>query len=114
MGTGFAHSEVDKLQEELDGIHAIIKGKVPGIISNQFRLEDLKELKSLKDDKEQEADAERKHALIMGAAYARAALRDALYAARGRKFMRATALTSKARALWGRAINLEYIEDSLK
>lgn len=95
---------VDKQDEEQKRVTRIAKGEVPGLRSSRYTVKDKTEL-------EAEVAANMDPKKKVGLLYALAGLRDAEYSAVGRCYLRRTALNSRYRIAYIRAIILDAIEE---
>lgn len=112
---GVAASKTEDLQKELERIAAIARGDIPGIVSVQYTEEAIRALESNKTKAEQAARKKNKNTgAVSMAAYTAAAVRDAKYACRGRKFLRIAALNGKTRGVIGRSLAVLQSEKSIE
>lgn len=112
---GVAANKREELQKEFDRLSAIARGDIPGIISVQYTNEAIRALEANKSKADQAVKKKKKNtgAAAM-AAYSAAAVRDAKYGCRGRKFIRISALNCKTRAVMGRGLAILQSEKSIK
>jgi hypothetical protein len=101
-----ASDKQDKVQRE---ITAIATGTISHIKTPIYKKEDLSELEEQYNSLADKAASSEKVSDICGAIFAAAGYRDAMYAVKGRKFMRASGLNGKSRAAWGREETLDWM-----
>lgn len=96
----------DNVQKD---ITAIAAGTISHIKTPIYKKEDLSELEEQYNSLADKAASSEKVSDICSAIFAAAGYRDAMYAVKGRKFMRAAGLNGKSRAAWGREETLGWM-----
>jgi hypothetical protein len=99
-----------KQEAVLKEVTAIASGTIPHIKPTIYKKEDLKEIESAYKSAKEKAKNSDKVGDICKAIFTTANYRDAVYATRGRKYMRTSGLNGKARAAWGRCEGLDWME----
>lgn len=113
-GKYLAAGKKDEVFEVKDALNEIATGGKPGIESKVFSKQDMDGLKSDMKEKEQKAEKQRSPFTIASAALAFAAYRNAEYIQSGRKFMRLSGLSGRAKAMLGKGSILAYCEEAEK
>ena len=91
-------------------VEAMAKGTIPHIKPTIYTEDEINELKGEHESFNKSAAQSNSSGDICKAIFATANYRDAMYATRGRKFMRVSGLNGKARAAWGRMECLNWME----
>lgn len=109
-GTYLASVEPGELFEIKKTLDEMAEGGFPGIASKIFSKQDLDKLKQAMKEKEGKLEGERNYANFAWACMAGAAYRNAEYAQSGRKFMRISGLSGRAKAVLGKGMALKACE----
>lgn len=112
---GIAASDVDGIKGELKRNDAALTGSSSGYVSVQYTKEKLDKLQETADKADQKAKENTgKPAGVGMYSYAQGGVRDAVYACRGRKFMRIAGINARNQAAYGRLVAILGAEMALK